>query len=420
MPGVSRRCPRIARSIAGGVRTNARQGAISAKQMDPRKAQEHAAELMLAFARRTGLVGDAAPRRYLWTDAFAVCNCIALAQAGDRNGSFAPLAAAVVEQVHRVLGRHRADDAREGWISGLGDAEGAAHPTAGGLRIGKPLPERSAHARLDPELEWDRDGQYFHYLTRWMHALDQFAHAFDRADAGRWAGELAQAAARGFVQRAADGAPLRMAWKMSIDLSRPLVPSMGQHDPLDGLVSCLQLQARGAGDGDQPRLEALVRDFALLARDRDWRSDDPLGLGGLLGDACRLAQLPGDDVVPGDGARPALLLQLLEAAQAGLAAYLRQRPLQQPVARRLAFRELGLGIGLQAIARVQAATAATVTPAAAAVLARLADHVPLARAITDTWLVPDHQQAHAWRAHEDINTVMLATCLQPSGYLDLQ
>lgn len=31
-------------------------------------------QLMAAFAERTGLTGTSEPRRYLWTDAFAVCN----------------------------------------------------------------------------------------------------------------------------------------------------------------------------------------------------------------------------------------------------------------------------------------------------------------------------------------------------------
>jgi hypothetical protein len=47
------------------------------------------------------------------------------------------------------------------------------HPTRGGLRIGKQLPERRPGEPYDPQVEWDRDGQYFHYLTKWMHALDQ-------------------------------------------------------------------------------------------------------------------------------------------------------------------------------------------------------------------------------------------------------
>lgn len=35
---------------------------------------EQVEQLMEAFAERTGLVGDGAPERHLWTDAFAVCN----------------------------------------------------------------------------------------------------------------------------------------------------------------------------------------------------------------------------------------------------------------------------------------------------------------------------------------------------------
>ena len=40
-----------------------------------------AAELMLGFAERTGIADGRPPRRYLWTDAFAVCNFLALARA---------------------------------------------------------------------------------------------------------------------------------------------------------------------------------------------------------------------------------------------------------------------------------------------------------------------------------------------------
>jgi hypothetical protein len=40
-----------------------------------------ASELMQAFAERTGLTGSRPQRRYLWTDAFAVCNFLGLGQA---------------------------------------------------------------------------------------------------------------------------------------------------------------------------------------------------------------------------------------------------------------------------------------------------------------------------------------------------
>ena len=129
-------------------------------------------EIMLDFAERTGLSpAGLSPKRYLWTDAFAVCNFLGLyRQTGDKQ--YLRLALLLVEQVHAVLGRHRQDDERTGWISGLGEEEGRRHPTKGGLRIGKKMSERRPNEPFDEELEWDRDGQYFHYLTQWMHALD--------------------------------------------------------------------------------------------------------------------------------------------------------------------------------------------------------------------------------------------------------
>jgi len=42
---------------------------------------DEATRLMLSFAERTGLVSGRAGRRYLWTDAFAVCNFLGLARA---------------------------------------------------------------------------------------------------------------------------------------------------------------------------------------------------------------------------------------------------------------------------------------------------------------------------------------------------
>lgn len=157
-----------------------------------------AAALMRGFAARTGLTTDAPARRYLWTDAFAVCNFLGLATAtGDADQR--ALALRLVEKVHAVLGRHRPDDARAGWLSGLGPQEGAAHPTAGGLRIGKRLPERGPGDRYDDRLEWDRDGQYFHYLTKWMHALDQATRSTGQPMFNAWARELARAAHRAFT-----------------------------------------------------------------------------------------------------------------------------------------------------------------------------------------------------------------------------
>jgi len=80
---------------------------------------EKAETIMEAFAQRSGLKegGDAA-RRYLWTDAFAVCNFLSLyGRSGD--GRYLDLARRLIDEVHRVLGRFRDDDVRRGALGGL-------------------------------------------------------------------------------------------------------------------------------------------------------------------------------------------------------------------------------------------------------------------------------------------------------------
>ena len=222
---------------------------------------EQALELMMRFAERTGLTSQRPSQRYLWTDAFAVCNFLGLARTTGES-RYSELALHLIDRVHRILGRHRPDDQRTGWISGLTAEHGEAHPTLGGLRIGKPLPERPADEPMDERLEWDRDGQYFHYLTKWMHALDQVTRSSGQGLFSTWARELAHTAHRAFTSAPPHGGPRRMYWKLSIDLSRPLVASMGQHDPLDGLVTYAQLEATAAGRG--PSLADAIADFAAM------------------------------------------------------------------------------------------------------------------------------------------------------------
>jgi len=382
---------------------------------DPRL--QGAVALMDAFAGRTGLIGTRSPRRYLWTDAFAVCNSLGLARTtGDEDDT--RLALELVDQVHHVLGRHRDDDPRRGWISGLDDTEGERHPTRGGLRIGKPLPERGPEEPLDERGEWDRDGQYFHYLTKWMHALDQVARATREPGYHTWARELAQTAFAAFTVRPARE---RMAWKMSIDLTRAQVPSMGQHDPLDGYLTALQLEASArtlAGQNAAPDLAAATGGFAAMIERGNLTTTDPLGLGGLLVDAWRVQQLIGQ----GAPVDTSLLDRLLDAAATGLRYYSSSDELRQPARYRLAFRELGLAIGLHALERLQQDIEQHPTPAreSARLRARLDElllYLPLREAIEQFWRDPAHRQGDTWTEHRDINEVMLATSLAPDGYL---
>ena len=97
-----------------------------------------------------------------------------------------------------------------------------------------------------------------------------------------------------------------MYWKMSIDLTYPLVSSMGQHDPL--------------------------------------------GVGGLLFDASRIAQL----MIKGNllHAGPDLLDTVVQSALLGMKSFAKGGELEYPADYRLAFRELGLSIGLSAVSNL--------------------------------------------------------------------
>lgn len=388
---------------------------------------------MEAFAGDTGIDSARAPRRYLWTDSFAVCNYLGLHQATGED-RFLELALALVRQVHEVLGRHRPDDPRDGWISGLPEAEGAQHPTAGGLRIGKPLPERKPSEPYDRQLEWERDGQYFHYLTRWMHALNRVWTVTGDPEHHRWAVELADAALRGFSR--ASGGERRLQWKMSINLSRPLVPSMGQHDPLDGYLALCALRAtapekdpgRNAGSRSVLGLELhALREMVQRGRG-SWATSDALGAGGLLVDAYRALQLRtrgSPDLL--EGLPGELLDESLRSVAAVAGSGFRVRSAES----RLAFRELGLSIGLATVERmkrwvrspdrseVEGEGDGGVSSIDEPRVRALERYVTLRDEIHRFWLDPRSRRADTWTGHEDISRVMLATSLAPDGYLAL-
>jgi len=364
------------------------------------------------FAQRTGIASENDPQRYLWTDAFAVCNFLELSrQTGD--AGYGELALQLVDQVHHVLGRHRPDDPRSGWISGLNEQEGEQHPTAGGLRIGKPLAERGPHDPVDERLEWERDGQYFHYLTKWMHALHRVSQETGEARYRRWAIELAHTAHASFTYQPSHGPVKRMVWKMSIDLSRPLVASQGQHDPLDGLITYQLLRASGpeAASGSL-ELASEIDDLARLCGSEHWMTADPLGLGGLLTDLYRVQQLQ----TMAEPKPSRLETQIIDSIIPGLDVYVGQSPLQERAAYRLGFRELGLAIGLRAVERLPPSVSRT--SEFAQQIEQIMQHLPMADEIEAFWREERNRQADSWKTHRDINEVMLATSLAPDGYLN--
>jgi hypothetical protein len=390
--------------------------------MKQKASQSMVKEIMIEFAEHTSLspAGKAPPRRYLWTDAFAVCNFLELfSQTSDEE--YKELALRLVDQVHNILGRHRNEDPRTGWISGVDEQEGRMHPTKGGLRIGKEMNERGPDEPFDERLEWDRDGQYYHYLTKWMHALNCATRTTGDSTYNDWAIELAKTAHACFTYVPSSGGQKRMCWKMSIDLSYPLVASMGQHDPLDGFITYSQLQATADRDFKRSArldLKTEIADMAGICEGKSWITDDPLGIGGLLGDTFKVAQL----IVHENFEQADLLKTLLDSSLMGLESYAKQNQLRLPADYRLAFRELGLSTGLKAVKKLrrwieQNSGLFPKKDKLDSKIESLTLYLPLSEMIETFWLEPTNREADTWMEHRDINMVMLATSLAPDGFL---
>jgi hypothetical protein len=373
-----------------------------------------AAEILERFAERSGLTSNRTPQRYLWTDALAVCTWLGLARATGE-ARYTQLALRLIDAVHETLGRHRPDDTRQGWLSGLADEQARLHPTAGGLRIGKPLPESSPYEVVDAHDEMDRDGQYFHYLTKWMRALDLATRVTGDWRFNIWARELAARAFDSFSYIEEGTGLRRLYWKMSIDLTRAAVPAPGQHDPLDGYVTYIELQATadlGPADARQPSIRAHADDLAEAIDVSALHTADPLGLGGLLIDAARIEQL----TEAGAFRNETLAAFVVAAAASGLAEYERNGGPRQPIEVRLPFRELGLAVGLHGLELVAARAA---SPRLQATTRMLERYTPLAAEIEEFWRAPRNREAAAWTAHRDINDVTLAAALAPLGAIEL-
>jgi hypothetical protein len=256
-----------------------------------------------------------------------------------------------------------------------------------------------------------------------MHALNRTSGVTGDLTYNTWAIELAKTAHARFVYASPSEGPKRMYWKMSIDLSRPLVPSMGHHDPLDGFVTYNELQAIATKDPKESTARNLreeIADMASICEGKSWATDDPLGIGGLLFDACRVAQL----IFNGNLELTGLLETLLESSLIGLKSFVRENSLKVPADYRLAFRELGLSIGLRAVEKIEGLIEQKSEPSRRkdsfpSLLKDLSRYAGLKETIETFWLEPTNREADSWTAHRDINRVMLATSLAPDGFLKL-
>ena len=357
------------------------------------------------FLERTGITGNGGDpsKRYLWTDAFAVQSCFALAHALEE-AHYKEKALALIDHVHHHLGKHRPDDHRKGWISGFPEEKGELHPTAGGLRIGKKLPERKPEEGFSESLEWERDGQYYHYLTRWFAALIQaYIETGDKKYAF-WAVELIHVSEHFIVKNAGR---IRMYWKMSVDLSAPLVESMGAHDPLEGLIC--SMSALQSAPGKTSELETLLEDMEVLSRGMDWTTSDTLGIGGLLLATARTAELSLAGIGLPSSAMPEKLLNDALNGLKAITVYVYD-PMQS-AERRLAFRECGMSLGIRVLYGMRERFDELDLE-----IARLEEYLPLARDIETFWSEPVNQGSGTWQEHLDINAVTLGASLVAKHY----
>jgi hypothetical protein len=378
-------------------------------------------DFMEQFAINTGLDPEIShPKRYLWTDAFAVCNYLELYNLMN-DKKYINLAFKLVDQVHNILGKYRTENPKTGWISGLDLDEGRNHPTRGGLRIGKDMNERMPNEPFNERLEWDRDGQYYHYLTKWMHSLNNTSMATGDVKYVKWALELAKTAHAHFAYTPDHVTRRRMYWKMSIDLKRPLIPSMGQHDPLDGYITYNEIQAGmknlGLIESTESPLEHEIEDMKDICLGMSLITNDPLGIGGLLFDATRITQL-----IIKDGLNHLELLEkVLEASIVGLRSYIGDNPLDIPAEYRLAFRELGLSIGIKGLKNIiELIVDKNEFYTRESLINRFNDlnmYTDIGVVIEKFWIDEENRKTKNWIDHRDINTVMLATTLVPQGFL---
>ena len=147
-------------------------------------------------------------------------------------------------------------------------------------------------------------------------------------------------------------------------------------------------------------------------------TDDPLGTGGLLSDAARITQLRLEGVPVSEG----LLETLLSSGIAGLDSFTRSGSLELPARSRLAFRELGLSIGLAGMEKLpewMGKNPKVFNPALLHQAKVLREYVPLRGKIEQFWLDKKNRETPIWEDHRDINRVMLATSIAPEGFLGI-
>lgn len=377
-------------------------------------------KIMLDFSESTGISdGSEKQSRFLWSDSFALINFLELyRQTG--NEKFKDSAFNLLNQVHNVLGFHREDDQRSGRISGFSDEDGEKHPTIRGLRIGKSENERKISEPCDEKKEVNRDGQYFHYLTKWIHALNLLSKVTSNQLYNDWAIELVKGVHPKFVYFDNQKQNKSIYRKMSIDLSYPLVAAMRELDSLDGYISYNQLRSSAEVKNVSHDLTFEISDMLEISKGCNWNSENLLEIGELLSNSYRLAQL----IVKENLNDFDLLNKILESALYGLEGCAKRDYLSIPAEFRVPYREFSLSIGLSVsdlfkILIEEHPDTFKGNKKLMTNLALLGRNVRLKSMIEKFWMDDSNKRTKNWIEYKAINTAMLATSLMPEGFLKI-
>ena len=149
-------------------------------------------------------------------------------------------------------------------------------------------------------------------------------------------------------------------------------------------------------------------------------TDDPLGIGGLLFDASRIAQL----MIMGELKNSSLLETVMDSSLLGMEDFAKGGSLEYPAEYRLAFRELGLSIELSAVENLLKGIEENpdIFSQKSSLQRRIEDlrgYVQLGKVIEQFWMDGKNREAKTWIEHCEINMVMLATSLASSRFLTI-
>lgn len=214
-----------------------------------------------------GLCHDRYQRRYLWTDAFGVLAYTSIAEMyeskndKDKSEMYRRARDKLIRTVHACLGVPRSnekDDAMK--------IDTKLSPTGYvGLRIGK------LHSRKVTDYGMEYDGQYWHYIDKWLLALARSGHVNEGI-------LIAKSCFPAFFDAESGG----IRWKLSIDSTAP--PSLRMAGPSDdtlvALIVFLILQANRLDDDNAPSLNNEIQMLKNALKGYKPRvTDDPLGWG---------------------------------------------------------------------------------------------------------------------------------------------